>query len=126
MKRCRFGLGLLLVLLVLGAVSAWGMGKGLAPMTEGIRQAGDAALQEDWDTAEALSAEVKEQWEKGFPYLASLSDHEPMENINGLFAQLEVYAQSRDPQNFAAVCGQLAQDLEAMGEAHSLKWWNIL
>ena len=126
MKRCRFGLGLLLVLLVLGTVSAWAMGKGLAPMTEGIRQAGDAALQEDWDTAEALSAEVKAQWEKGFPYLASLSDHEPMENINGLFAQLEVYAQCRDPQNFAAVCGQLAQDLEAMGEAHSLKWWNIL
>ena len=126
MKRCRFGLGLLLGLLVLGAVSAWGMGKGLDPMTEGIRQAGDAALREDWDTAQALSADVKEQWEKGFPYLASLSDHEPMENINGLFAQLEVYAQSRDPQNFAAVCGQLAQDLEAMGEAHSLKWWNIL
>ena len=126
MKRCRFGLGLLLVLLVLGVVSAWAMGKGLAPMTEGIRQAGDAALQEDWDTAQALSANVKEQWEKGFPYLASLSDHEPMENINGLFAQLEVYAQSLDPQNFAAVCGQLAQDLEAMGEAHSLKWWNIL
>lgn len=126
MKRCRFGLGLLLVLLVLGAVSAWAMGKGLAPMTEEIRQAGDAALQEDWDTAEALSADVKEQWEKGFPYLASLSDHEPMENINGLFAQLEVYAQSRDPQNFAAVCGQLSRDLEAMGEAHSLKWWNIL
>lgn len=126
MKRCRFGLGLLLVLLVLGTVSAWAMGKGLAPMTEGIRQAGDAALQEDWDTAETLSADVKEQWEKGFPYLASLSDHEPMENINGLFAQLEVYAQSRDPQNFAAVCGQLSRDLEAMGEAHSLKWWNIL
>lgn len=126
MKRCRFGLGLLLVLLVLGVVSAWATGKGLAPMTEGIRQAGDAALQEDWDAAKEISTGVRENWEKRFPFFASLSDHEPMENINGLFAQLEVYAQSRDPQNFAAVCGQLAQDLEAMGEAHSLKWWNIL
>jgi len=125
-KRCRFGLGLLLVLLILGGVSSWGMEKGLEPMTETIQQAGNAALREDWDAAREISAEVKDEWEKRFPYFASMSDHEPMENINGLFAQLEVYGISRDPQNFAAVCAQLSRDLEAMGEAHALKWWNIL
>lgn len=126
MKRCRFGLGLLLVLLILGGVSAWGMVKGLEPMTETIQQAGNAALREDWDAAREISEKVKDEWEKQFPYFAAMSDHEPMENINGLFAQLEVYGISQDPQNFAAVCAQLSKSLEAMGEAHALKWWNIL
>lgn len=126
MKRCRFGLGLLLVLLVLGAVSAWAMVKGLEPLSETIQQAGEAALREDWEAAEEIADRVKECWENRFPYFASFSDHEPMENINGLFAQLEVYGKSKDPQNFAAICALLARDLEAIGEAHSLKWWNIL
>ena len=126
MKRSRFGFGLLLVLLILGAVSAWAMVDSLEPMSETIRQAGEAALQENWREAEEISGRVKETWETRFPFFASLSDHEPMENINGLFAQLDVYGQSRDPQNFAAVCAQIGEDLEAMGEAHRLKWWNLL
>ena len=31
-----------------------------------------------------------------------------------------------NPQNFAAVCAQLGEDTRAIGEAHSLTWWNLL
>lgn len=126
MNRSRFGLGLLLALLLLGIVSARAMVAALDPMAEEMEQAGAAAFREDWEKAEEISGRVKGEWEKRFPFFASLSDHEPMENINGLFAQLEVYRQSRDHRNFAAVCAQLSQNLKAMGEAHSLKWWNLL
>lgn len=126
MKRSKFGLGILLALLVLGAVSAWMMVRLLEPVAETVGQAGEAALRQDWSAAEALSGAVRQTWDRRFPFFASFSDHEPMEEINGLFAQLEIYARSRDPQNFAAICAQLAKDLEAMGEAHSLKWWNLL
>ena len=126
MERSRFGLGLLLCLLILGILSTWGMLRTTEPMTESIRQAGDAGFREDWTVAEQKLGEAKQRWEETFPFCASLTDHEPMENINGLFAQLEVYAKSRDAQNFAALCIQIGEDMEAMGEAHRLNWWNIL
>jgi len=126
MKRSKFGLGLLLCLLILGILSTWVMLRSTDPITEAIRQAGDAGYREDWELAEQKMGEAKQQWEEKFPFCASLTDHEPMESINGLFAQLEVYAKSRDTQNFAALCTQIGEDLEAMGEAHRLNWWNIL
>ena len=125
MKRSRFGFGLLLVLLILGAVSALWMVKATEPMSARMEQAGNAALDKDWDLAQRTAGDVRQDWDRRFSFFAALTDHEPMENINGLFAQLEVYGQRRDPQGFAAVCAQLARDLEAIGEAHSLKWWNI-
>ena len=126
MKRSQFGLGLLLALLILGILSTWAMGKSTDPITETVRQAGEAGFRSDWAVAEKKMGEAKSDWEKRYPLCASLTDHEPMENINSLFAQLEVYAQSRDHQNFAAVCALLEKNIEAMGEAHSLKWWNLL
>lgn len=126
MKRSKFGLGLLLALLILGILSTWAMVKTAGPITDTVRQAGDAAFLEDWEEAAQKMGEAKAAWEKRYPLCASLTDHEPMEEINSLFAQLEVYGKSRDSQNFAAVCALLAENLEAIGEAHSLKWWNVL
>ena len=126
MKRIKFGFVLLLALLILGILSTWAIVRSTDPITEAIRQAGDAGFRQDWTLAERKMGEAKRQGEEKFPFCASLTDHEPMENINGLFAQLEVYAKNRDHQNFAAVCAQIGEDLEAMGEAHSIKWWNVL
>lgn len=126
MKRSKFGLGLLLILLALGILSTWAMGKSTDPITETVRQAGEAGLRSDWAVAEEKIGEAKAQWEKRYPLCASLTDHEPMEEINSLFAQLAVYGESRDARNFAAVCALLAENIEAMGEAHNLKWWNLL
>lgn len=126
MKRCRIGAYLLLALLVIGLLSSWGMVRCSEPVGETIAWAAEAALREDWDNAETLAGQARARWEKYWGVCAAFADHEPMENINGLFAQLEVYAYSRDAQNFAAVCAQLSEDAKAIGEAHSLKWWNLL
>ncbi len=126
MKRCRVGAWLLAALLVIGLLSSWAMVKCCEPVGNAAAEAAAAALREDWDNAEALVGQARAQWKKYWGFCAAFADHEPMEDINGLFAQLEVYAQSRDPQNFAAVCAQLSEDTKAIGEAHSLKWWNLL
>ena len=126
MKRSKFGFGLLLALLILGLVSTWAIIRSTAPITETLRRAGERGFLGDWDDAMASMAEAKGCWEKTYPLCASLTDHEPMEDINSLFAQLEVYGESRDTRNFVAVCALLAENLNAIGEAHTLKWWNVL
>ncbi len=126
MNRSKIGAWLLLALLVLGAVSAWGMGRFSRPIQNQVAQAGEAALAGDWEKAETLACQARSRWEKYRDFCAALADHEPMENIDGLFAQLEVYRQIRDGENFATVCAQLSQDTKAIGEAHSLTWWNLL
>ena len=126
MNRSKIGVWLLLILLILGAVSTWAMGRFSGPIQTQVAQAGDAALVGDWEKAEALACQARERWEKYRDFCAALADHEPMENIDGLFAQLEVYRQIRDGENFATVCAQLSQDTKAIGEAHSLTWWNLL
>lgn len=126
MKRSGFGLGLLLVVLLLGVVSSWLMVADTVPMAEAMEQAGEGALREDWGSAEAIFTGVRAHWDRRYPFYAAFTDHEPMEDINGLLAQLEIYARIRDHRAFAAVCAQISGDLEAIGEAHSLKWWNLL
>lgn len=126
MKRAKIGTWLLIFLLVIGAVSSWGMVRFTEPLGEALEAAADAALREDWDRAEALAGQARARWEKYWNFCAVFADHEPMENINGLFAQLEVYAQNRDTQVFAAACAQLSEDTAAIGEAHSFTWWNLL
>lgn len=126
MKRSKIGAGLLIFLLVIGLLSSRGMVKFSEPMVENLAQASKAALREDWENALALTQSARARWDKYWGFCAAFADHEPMENINGLFAQLEIYAQSRDSQTFAAVCAQLSQDTKAVGETHSLKWWNLL
>lgn len=126
MKRSKIGAWLLIGLLVTGLLSSWGMVKYSEPIGEATSLAAEAALREDWSNAEALTRSARARWDKYWGFCAAFADHEPMEDINGLFAQLEVYAQSRDAQNFAAVCAKLSEDTKAIGEAHSLTWWNLL
>lgn len=126
MKRSNFGLGLLIVLLLLGSLSTWAIDRATEPITETVRQAGAAGIRKDWTLAEEKMGEAGALWEKRYSLCASLTDHGPMEEINSLFAQLAVYAESRDAQNFAAVCALLAENLKAIGEAHMVNWWNLL
>ena len=125
MKRSKFGFGLLLALLILGLVSTWAIIRSTAPITETLRRAGERGFLGDWDDAMASMAEAKGCWEKTYPLCASLTDHEPMEDINSLFAQLEVYARERDSVGFRVLCARLAEALDAIGEAHSVAWWNL-
>ena len=126
MKRCKIGIWLLAALLAAGMASAWAMGYLTEPLGQTMEAASQAALRSDWESAQTLALQARESWEKNWNLCAVFADHTPMENINGLFAQLEIYAQSGDAQNFAAVCAQLSEDTKAIGEAHSFTWWNLL
>ena len=126
MKRGWIGFALMVLLLAGSGFSAWTMARQHIPLGQCMEQAAEAALSEDWETAEALAEQTGVRWVQHRKRAAAFADHEPMEEIDALFAQLEVYRSAQDAVSFAAVCKLLSCQLQALGDAHIPTWWNLL
>ena len=126
MKRLWVGVGLLLFLLGIGVFTAVSMRRVHAPVSELLAQASQAAMEEDWESAASLSGEAESKWQNHWRATASVADHEPMEEIDSLFAELKVYLQTREDVHFAACCQNLSKLTKAVGEAHAINWWNLM
>ena len=126
MKRSGIGLILLLVLLAGGIAATWAMETCHAPISRDLRDAALAAEKGDWDRGESLLLSARTAWGQSRHFSACFADHTPMEEIDALFAQVEVYAAAREETDFAAGCAALSRKVEAMGQAHGAAWWNLL
>lgn len=126
MKRMWIGVGLLSLALVAGILAAEWMEDTHEEMEENIQQAVVFAMAEEWEKANALTNRARWQWQKKRPMIAMLADHEPLESIDSLFGQLEIYAACEDRVAFGAVCADLSQQLEALGECHKCSFSNLL
>lgn len=125
MKRCWFGLGLLLVLLALSLATAWGMDKIHSPIAGMLRQAASCAQEEDWDEAESLSRQAEADWKKWELFRACFADHTPTEDIAAELAAMTQARQQRETAEFAASCARVSKMVQAVGDAHGLYWWNF-
>lgn len=126
MGRLWLGVGLLILLLLLGLWVSAATADIHRPLAESLRQAEEAALSGDWGTAEACAQDAYARWARTWQLTAAIADHTPMDEIDGLFAQLPVYARVREAEDFSAACAELSRRVRAMGDAHSLTWWNLL
>lgn len=126
MGRLWLGVMLLILLLLLGLWVSAATADIHRPLAESLRQAGEAALSGDWEAAQARAQDAYTRWERTWQLTASIADHTPMDEIDGLFAQLPVYARMREAEDFSATCAELSRRVRAMGDAHSLTWWNLL
>lgn len=126
MKRGWFGAALLLILLGLGIGTSTLMQRFHTPLARSLEQASEYAMEGNWSRAGQIALRTKDSWEEMWHLSATVTDHGPMEEIDALFAQLEVYQDTGDPVHFAAVCAALSRQIEAMGDAHKLSWWNLL
>ena len=125
MKRIWFGAALLAALLVLGIFSAALMEDTHLTQATQLNRAADFAISGNWNGAGAAFSAAKTGWDKRSPVIAGLSDHEPMDQIEGLFAQLELFLQMRDAVSFSSSCRYLAKQLEALGKSHSFNLQNF-
>lgn len=125
MKRSILGLCMLLVLLAAGILTTGYMQTCHREVLTALHAAEEQAESGSWQQARAGVAAAKAGWEAKWGITAALCDHEPMETVNDLLAQLEVYTEVKDPVQFAAVCARLREALEAIGEAHRVAWWNL-
>ncbi len=126
MKRSWFGLILLLVLLVSSLGVTWAMEALHQPVSRSLSLAAEAALAEDWTAAAAQASFAQSQWNAWDPLRRCFADHNPIEDIDSGFHQLEAYLAGEETADFAALCRELQIRVEAVGQAHRLNLWNVL
>lgn len=126
MSRFWLGIGLLVLFLVLGLWIGNTTNNANQTVAQTLDQAAAQTLQGDPETGVALAKQAHSQWDDSWHGTASVADHAPMDEIDGLFAQLEMYGETKQYADFAAYCARLAKLVTAVGEAHVLNWWNLL
>ncbi len=126
MKRFWIGVGLMLFFLVSGILLTLFFHRIHAPLSQTLERASEQALSGDWEYAKSLATDAREQWDKYRNITAAVADHEPMEEMEALFFQLEIYTKLERKGEFAAICIQLSQMASAMDESQMLTWWTLL
>lgn len=126
MRRIWLGIGILTALLAAGLWAQWEMQALNLPIAQELERASAFALAENWEAAQALAENAVRQWEANRGKTASLADHSPMDEVDLLLAELDVYGVTRETPHFAACCTQLSRMVRAIGQAHVFNWWNVL
>ena len=119
-------MGILALFLALGFVTASAMDNAHMPTQALLQQAAEKALNGDFAEATQLGAQAKSRWDRHWNGTAAVGDHSPMDEVDALFAEMEVYAKAEEKPHFAAVCKELSQRIQAFADAHRFRWWNIL
>ena len=124
MKRMWGGVILLVLLLVACFLVGEGLEHRIHPHTASLRQAADLARAEQWEQAEALAKQAQTDWERLSWVAAILTGHEELERIETGFAQMMAYA-GTDAAEYSALCMELAEAMDALGETHACTWKNF-
>jgi hypothetical protein len=126
MVRGWIGAAILAVFLALGFATASAMENAHYPTQQLLEQAAEATLSGDFEQGVKLGAEAKQQWQHHRNGTATVADHSPMDDVDALFAEMEIYASTEEKPHFAACCLELSRRLKAIAEAHTFRWWNVL
>lgn len=126
MNRGWLGAGILGVFLALGLVISGAMVRAHLPTAELLEQAAEKTVKGEFERAVALGMEAKDRWDRQWNGTATVADHSPMDDVDALFGEMVIYAQTGEEPHFAACCLELSQRLQAVAEAHKFSWWNVL
>ncbi len=126
MKRFWFGIALLAVFLAAGIGSAVGIKQLHSPVGTLLEQASDRAQHQSWPEAAESFRQARALWQQHWHFVAAITDHEPMEQIDALFAQGAQQLRQENPSRFPDTCAQLQSQLQDLIEAQIPSWWNIL
>ena len=126
MAKLWLGVGVLLLFLVLGLWINHAMNDIHTDIADTLDIAAEEALSGNLTAGQNTAAKAKASWEACWHASAAVADHAPMDEIDGLLAQVECYGRANQPGDFAACCARLSLLVRAMCEAHALTWWNLL
>lgn len=126
MKRLWIGVGFLIFMLAVGILITVLFSRIHDPLSRDLREASQMAAAQDWEKATALTRKARADWEQYQHFIAAVADHEPLEEMEYLLDQLDVYAREREVTHFCATCIQLARLADAMLDSQQISWWNLL
>lgn len=126
MSRIRAGVMILLVILAFSVAATVLMQHTYPAMAAALDTAAREAEAGNWPAAQETARRALEAWEKTRTFTAIFADHSPMDDMDGLFAELQTYIQLQEMPHFAATCRHLSRLAQSMGENHALVWWNLL
>lgn len=126
MKRLYIGIGFLATLLAVGIGITVAFARLHEPLARDLRTAAETAEAGDWERAGQLVTRIRSDWERCRNFTAAVADHEPLEQMEALLSQIEVYARHRNAEEFASCAAALARMADAMAHSQSITWWNLL
>ena len=126
MKRLFLGIGILLTLFGGGTVICQALEGIHEPIAAYLQQATNAALSENWASAQDLLEHAAVRWEHFRHFIAAFSDHTPMDEVDGLFRELRIYGRLQEMPHFTALCAHIQECIQSFRESHQLSWWNLL
>ena len=124
--RTWIGIGILIFLLVIGICATLYSKNIPGQIGTLLSQAQEAAEVGQWETAAGSCFRAKAIWDRHQKLLASLIDHEPLEDAEQLFSQMSVYLKTRDSVSFCSCCAGLESLIYAISDVHSISWWSLL
>ena len=126
MVRGWLGAGILAVFLIFSLVAGALIGSAHEATSALLEQAAEKTLDGDFETGQVLAMSAKARWDRQWNGTATMADHNPMDDVDALFGEMEIYAKAQEAHHFAACCAELAQRIQAVSGAHKFSWWNIL
>jgi hypothetical protein len=126
MKRLWIGAAVLLILLIGGILSTSYLCAFHQDLTQTLTQAVDSAQAGQWQQALSLCRDARQDWQRHFRFSAAFTDHAPLEEMDQLFAQLEICQEEVLTQKFILTCTRLSHLSQAVGDSYVPHWWNIL
>lgn len=126
MKRLWIGVVLMALLLAGGIWEFRWLETTYKPAAAAIEQAEEMAQNRDLDGAAALTRSVQRTWNTKKHIAAAFVPHDMIDEIEGLFARLELYQAGGDAAAYAVSCTQLSMLLDALGNVYTPTWWNLL
>lgn len=126
MKRVWFGAGLLIVLLGISLGVTWSMDEIHAPIAADLNQAAQCAELGNWRDAELFSRRAEQTWNRWEHFRACFADHTPTEEVGAELAAMGIARQRRETGDFSSSCVRASKMVQAVGDAHALRWWNLL
>lgn len=122
MRRLWIGIGLLSILLLAGLLPEFMLVPRQEQIARGFSQAAELSRQGHHAQALDAAGQATLLWRQQRDLVASVTDHEPVEQMQLLLLRLE---QAEDPAAFADLCAQLSAAAEAIADSHHLSWWSL-